>query len=246
MQELKTSIFFHMGPGLHSQVEAAQFEKLYPHVLFIDQPQNMNFSDLKYWAQDIIRAQHALSKSKLTLLGHSFGSQVAAAALPGVQDLIEEVRFLNSPFHSFASFTSLEEEMFPDAALGYEGWKDKSVDEKMVLIFRLSADLRLTSHYWRCPETRLRHEALSNTKPPLNVGSFLKAYMEYLNTPELNISWAGKATILYSLDDALVRSHQSVQGWKNIYPNVNYIEIKSGGHYLHFESSEVAEIFFKK
>lgn len=246
MQEQKSSIFFHMGPGLHSQIEATQFESLFPHVLFIDQPLNLGFADLKYWAQDIIRAQHAITKSKLTLLGHSFGSQVAAAALPGVQDLIEEVRFLNSPFHSFSSFTSLEEEMFPESALGFDRWKEKSVDEKMVLIFKLSADLRLTSHYWRCSETRIRHEALSTTKPALNISSFLKVYMEYLNTPEPNVSWPGKATILYSVDDALVRSRQSVDGWRNIYPNVNYMEFTNGGHYLHFENSDVAQIFFKK
>lgn len=235
-----------MGPGLHAQMEAAEFGSLFPHVLFVDQPLNMGFADLKYWAQDLIRTQHSLTQSKLTLLGHSFGSQIAAAALPGVQELIEEVRYLNSPFYSFSSFTSLEEEMFPESALGFAEWNQKTVDEKMVLIFKLSADLRLTSQYWRCPKTRARHEAQSASKPPLNISSFLKAYLEYLNTPAPNISWPGKVKIMYSIDDALVRNRASVEEWRKIYPNADYTEFSTGGHYLHFENSDVAQNFFKK
>lgn len=246
MQETQTAIFFHMGPGLHSQTEATQFGSQFPHVLFIDQPHNMGFSDLKYWAQEIIRAQFAITKKKLTLLGHSFGSQIIAAALPATQDLVEEVRLLNSPFNSFSSFTSLEEEMFPESALGFENWKDKSVDEKMVLIFKLSADLRLTSHYWRNLDSRNQHEALSARLPALSISSFLKVYMEYLNTPEPSIAWPGRVSALYSTDDALVRSRKSIEGWQNIYPNMTYMEFNKGGHYLHFENSDVANLFFKK
>lgn len=241
----KTHIFFHMGPGFHAQVELALFEHKYPHVLFVDQPHNLNFREVCNWAQNLIKEHYHRTNLKLTLLGHSFGAQIIMGAMEGVSHLIEEVRFLNSPHESLDAFISLEQALYPQAALGGAYWHGRTVDEKMHLIFKIGSDFKLNSFYWRCDKARSLFEQISVGKPALNMSSFLKIYMDYLAKPLVPYIWEGNAKIMYSKQDALIHEPKMVYSWKNLLPNAQFIAYEDGGHYLHIENEQIAESFFK-
>lgn len=233
-----------MGPGLHSQVEAEVFGARFPHVLFSDQPQDCNFQELSLWAQELIREQYLKSGQKLTLLGHSFGSQVLTAALPRVSECVKEIRMLNSTYDSFDSFAALDMELFPQSAKDFAFWKDRPVEEKMILIFKLASDPRFTSVYWNDSRSRARYEAVAMTKPGLNISTFLKVFRDYLSQPKPALVWNGPVKAFFSLQDAMIREPSVIAAWKDVYPNVQMCEVSGCGHYMHFESEDVANVFF--
>lgn len=242
----KTHIFFHMGPGLHAQIERSLFEKTYPHVLFADQPYDQNFGDICIWAQNLIKETFHKSGSKITLLGHSFGAQILANSMGPISHMIEEVRILNSPFHSLDAFISLEQELYPQTALGRDYWHQRSLDEKMHLLFKVGSDPKINSFYWRCNRSRVLYETVSVGKPGLNISSFLKVYMDYLGKAHSPILWEGRVSIRHSAKDALIATQEMVEGWKSVFPKADGMIYPDGGHYLHIENPEVASWFFTK
>lgn len=245
MADQKTHIFFHMGPGFHAQIERTLFEGKYPHVLFVDQPYNLSYSELCSWAERLIEEQFKKTNCQLTLLGHSFGAQVVAGAMKGISNLVNEVRILNSPYQSLDAFISLEAELFPDSAQGKDYWHSKTVDEKMLLIFKVGSDLKLNSFYWRCDKSRSVFEGIAASQPTLNVSSFLKVYMDYLSSPTQDFIWQGSTKILFSKQDALIADPAMVENWKSVFPNAVITAYEEGGHYLHIENAQVAELFWK-
>lgn len=233
-----------MGPGFHSQVEAEFFGARHQHVIFLDQPQNCNFQELVVWAQNQIKSQYDKAGQKLTLLGHSFGSQIIAAALPAIGECVKEIRMMNSAYDSFDSFVALEMELFPQTAGTFDYWRTRSPEEKMILILKLASDPRFSSVYWQNTKARAAYELIAMTKPGLNISTFLKIFKEYLNHPKPSSQWEGPVKAFYSLQDSMIRNVEIVSAWKNIYPNLELIEIPECGHYLHFEDLPVADIFF--
>jgi pimeloyl-ACP methyl ester carboxylesterase len=236
-----------MGPGLHSRIEAQQFSNLYPHVAFLDQPSGCNFLQLKDWAIDVVKEQHRILQKPLTLLGHSFGAQLIAAALPSVGSLVSEVRFYGSAADPFDCFVNLEEILNPADAFKSAHWKTQSPEDKMNLIFKLAQNPGMTAAYWCDPQAQAHYDGMSAQHPPLNIGDFVHVFTDFLGNQSTLATppWSGKAVIYYSAADNLICNVETVEPWKKIFPKANLVEIPAIGHYGLFESNSLAANFFE-
>jgi len=235
-----------MGPGLHSRIEAQKFSDLFPHIAFLDQPQGMGFAELVDWTCEAVKAQYALTQKPLVLLGHSFGGQLIAAALPRLGSMVKEVRLVNSAFDPFDCFANLQTHLAPEIAKGSGFWKDRTTDEKLGLIYSIAEHPKMAEAYWHNSTHQQSYQKLSQPHPALNIGSFVKVFTEFLNEkPHLkNAPWAGPVTIYYSVADNLIRNSATVEGWLQTFPGAKFLEVKNVGHYGLFESAELAAQFF--
>ncbi|HEY8271246.1 MAG TPA: alpha/beta fold hydrolase [Pseudobdellovibrionaceae bacterium] len=240
-------LFFHMGPGFHAKIEALQFSSKHPRVAFLDQPLNATFSELTDWACEVIRKYAQNHTGKVKLLGHSFGGQVIAAAMPSIGDLVSEIRFLNSAYDSFDCFVNLENTLEPQNLKPLQYWKAKSLEEKMSLIFHISQLPQFSSTYWRNVEARNTYEKISTSYPPVDIDSFVKAFSDYLQRPQSKRKdiWKGPTKIYYSCSDNLIKSFKVISPWKESFPNAHFIEVFNIGHHGLFESPQLADDFFK-
>jgi len=241
------SLYFHMGPGFHSKIEALKFSARFPHVMFLDQPLGLNFAELVTWAEETIREQARLSQEPLCLLGHSFGAQLITHALPKIAEFVGEIRFLNSAYDSFDCFANLETTLFPQTAQGPQYWKQQSATDKMNMIFQLAQNPQMADAYWHNPAAQAEYMKMAADFPSLDIPAFVVAFSGYLNRKDLlpKPLWQGKVKIYYSLSDNLIKSFATMQFWKFLFPQVRFTEIPDIGHYGLFESEKLANEFFK-
>lgn len=241
------TLFIHMGPGLHAKIEAHQFSSKYPHIAFLDQPMNASFSELTDWTCDTIKRHAKLCEGKVKLLGHSFGGQLIAAAIPTVGDLVSEIRLLSSAYDSFDCFVNLQNTLDSKNFTSLQSWKSKSLEEKLNIILSISKFPQFSESYWVNLEAKQAYEKISTAYPPLDMNSFVTAFTDYQPLPpkSLKTAWPGKIKIYYSLLDNLIKTFEVVSPWKNIFPKAIFIEVSNIGHYGLFESSQLATDFFK-
>lgn len=241
----ETSLFFHMGPGFHAQIEKHQFAAYFPTVVFIDQPSDLNFAELIEWTKEVILQYSQNARKPIKILAHSFGAQLVTAAIPQVSDCISEVRFLNSTFDTFDSFANLDLHLNPKTAQGTMAWKDKATEEKMSLIFQLTQNPNFNNAYWHSSEAQKKYETLAKNFSPLNIQSFINVYPDALNSrcAHLTHQWLGPVKIFYSTSDPLIGSFETVATWKTVFPNAQFIKTTPTGHYALFESEDLAKDF---
>ena len=241
------TVFFHMGPGFHSRIEAHQFSERHSHVLFLDQPFGMSFPQLVEWACESIQKQSQLSEKPLRLLGHSFGGQIIAAALPQIGHLVSEVRLLNSAYDSFDCFANIHQVLAPQKSQALSFWKTQSPEAKLNLIFEVAQHAQFNDIYWMNKEAQEEYTKIASLYSPLNIEAFVHVFSEVLQTPPLAgiPAWSGKAEIYYSLDDSLIRHFDVIAPWKEIFSDGKFIEIPNIGHHGLFESPRLVEAFFK-
>jgi hypothetical protein len=223
------------------------FSSKYPNVVFLDQPLNATFSELTEWACETIRSQAELSNKKIKLLGHSFGGQLIAAAIPSIKDFVCEIRLLNSAYGAFDCFVNLQNTLNPQSSQSLQSWEMKTPEEKMNMIFSISQHPQFAESYWLNPAARSTYEAINANYPPLDIGSFVKAFSGYLQLPPQSQknTWPGKVEIYYSLEDNLIKNFEVVARWKELFPTATFIKVSSVGHYGLFESPQLASDFFK-
>ena len=242
------SLFFHMGPGFHAKIEAQEFSQRHPHVAFLNQPQDLNLKDLHAWAENEVRAQYAVTQKPLQLLGHSFGGQIIAAILPGIADLVSEVRLMNTAGDSFQSFAHLRHLLLADATTPAE-WLQRSPEEKMNAILEVAGHPQFGDVYWKDPKAQAHYQQIANGYPGLNIEAFIRIFSEYLAVdPQKTLQsfvWQGPAHIYYSLQDPLITDFATVESWKSMFPNAQFHQISNTGHYSHFEQPSFADEFFK-
>ncbi len=237
-------LFFHMGPGLHARADALEFQKKYPHVHFLDQPLDVDYSGLVDWAEEQVLRHALLSLHPLTLLGHSFGGSVIRGVLPKVADKVREIRLLNSVFDPFDCFVNLYN-VLNQTKLVPSDYKTRPVAEKMQFIFELAQNPNMKDVYWINHEAQEHYHALMQELPALNVQAFTKIFSEFLTrAPHLMTPWSGPVKIIYSESDSLIRHKEIMFPWRQIYPQAQFIELPHLGHYGHFESQAAAKIFF--
>jgi len=242
-----SALFFHMGPGFHARIEAQKFSATYPHVRFLDQPQDVTFAQLIDWACVEIKNLFQENNAPIKLLGHSFGGQLIAGALPRVHQYVSEVRLLNSAYDSFSCFVHLGKALGIDQAQGFSQNAKNSIEDKMNLIFQVAQHPQFAEVYWKSSSAMSAYAQLSASHPTLDLQTFVKAFSSYLQEPppKKTDHWGGAAKIYYSLDDVLVHDMNSVSPWKSVFSNVQFSELPGLGHYAHFESGEAAAKFFK-
>lgn len=240
------TLYFHMGPGFHSKIEAEVFSCQYPHVLFLDQPLSISFSELIQWAEQEIKKAFILNDEKpVSVLGHSFGAQIISAALKSNVEYIKEARFLNSPSDSFSCFYNLHNHLFKNTE-GYDFWKNQSLEDKLNLIFKVAAHPRCAESYWQNMVAKQQYDSIAVKYPQLDVTTFVKVFTGYLegsHEPKEKI-WDGPIRIYFSLDDKLIKDSIQVEHWKKIYPSAQLIAVNGVGHYGLFESESLANDFF--
>lgn len=239
------SLYFHMGPGLHSKVEALCFSSQFPHVRFLDQPHELSFAELVLWTQNTIKSAASETQGPITLLAHSFSAQLLREALPAVTDSVKHIRLLNPSYDSFDCFANIEEILFPNEARGREFWKTRAPSEKMEMLFKLAGHPQLNDLYWKIPEAQASYQQVFSSVPGLHIPSFIKAFSSYLaQSSSLQIfSWTGSVEIFYSLQDPLLKDETQVTSWLKIFPNAKLIETPGLGHYGLFESPTLRETF---
>ncbi|MNK15804.1 Alpha/beta hydrolase family protein [compost metagenome] len=241
------TVFFHMGPGFHSRIEAHQFSERHPHVLFLDQPTGMTFPQLVDWACQSIREQSQISGKPLRLLGHSFGGQIIAAALPQIGHLVSEVRLLNSAYDTFDCFGNIHQVLAPQNSQALSFWKTQSPEAKLNLIFEVAQHPQFNNVYWMNEAAQEGYTKIASLYSPLNIEAFVHVFSGVLQTPPLAgiTPWSGKAEIYYSLTDNLIRSFDVVAPWQEVFRDGKLIEIPNIGHHGLFESPRLAEAFFR-
>lgn len=241
-----STLFFHMGPGFHARIEAQTFSGPYPHVAFLDQPLNVDFVELGAWAKKEIERFFSLTKSPVTICAHSFGAHVFLDALSSIPEMIGEVRLLNSAYDPFDCFANLQSYFEPQAP-GRKYWKTRDPSEKMQLIFQLVQNPNMPDAYWVNQRAYETYRSVSRSLAPLDTSTFIKVFSQFLSlqatrsTPE----WKGRVRLLYSLEDKLLQDFEVVAPWVKIFPQLQYTKFDGVGHQAHFESTEVAQLFFR-
>lgn len=239
------TLFFHMGPGFHSGIERIIFARKFPHILFLDQPTDLNFDQLVEWTSETVLRESENQSRKLRLIGHSFGGQLIAAALPKVADVVSEIRLLNSAYDSFRCFVNLQAALEPKAAKPYGELKGLSVQEKLNLVFHVAQLPKFAEAYWTDSISQNQYEKVSAGLPVLNIDSFVRVFSEFLQRPPPSFVWDGPAVIYYSESDKLIQSIEGVKEWHKVFPKAMFHRIPNVGHHAFHESSIFAEEFFK-
>lgn len=246
---MKTKLYLHMGPGIHSQVEKHLFELKYPEVDFWNQPLCQNLNELVGAACEKVMSLSQQGAKPVTLIAHSFGGILARLILQTHPQAVKEVILVNSAMDPFECFVNTAPHVLPEkSVVDLPALRKSSVEEKINFIIKIATAPKFNEIYWQSKEKMHELGPVFARYPQLNVETYLKIFSDFLSKQKTlfheSLKWGGKVKIFYSHDDLLLDKNKDVVPWLDVFPQAELLEFQGSGHYLHLEDLEAAEKIF--
>jgi pimeloyl-ACP methyl ester carboxylesterase len=248
MTTTHNTLFIHGGPGLSSAVEREWFGNTLP-ILWWDQPSVAGipepFRALVAHAGHQLETLANTSGSKINLIAHSFGGQIATALAREHPRLIRRITLLGSPpvpLHAFLHFARRlleaghERPGLKEALAAVEANCDG--DRFIAFIQACYPDGSLPSIYFgpHSAEARDRYFEMAGKMPPIDIATFFAVMNEFLHTPNFTqpAGFDGEVSIVMGRDDPLLDLDAGKQEWLKVFPQAE-VTLADAGHFVHLE-----------
>lgn len=114
------------------------------------------------------------------------------------------------------------------------------------MILKIAAHPKLPDFYWYNQDAKDKYHSLAVQFPTLDVSTFINIFSSYLDTRPSEEIFRYKARLYFSQSDNLFLNLESVQEWKKNFVDLDLIEVPKTGHFVHFESNNIAQTIFGK
>lgn len=248
---MQNKLYLHMGPGYHAQVEKALHQKYQDKVDFWNQPPVSSFAELVDATYKKVKSMRSAA-GPVTLIGHSFGGQLAHAVAKHMMSdqLIEKIVFINCAFSPFECFLRMAKKLDSTFSADEENsLRNSPTPTKIDFIVKTSMTPGFNELYWQSKEKMMEMLPLITKYPGTDPGVFVGVFSRFLNklnSGKIHSSescFLGQVEIYHSAADLLVDQSDS-EGWKKYYPQAKIHTFERGGHNILLEVPEMADIIF--
>ncbi|MFZ3228959.1 MAG: alpha/beta fold hydrolase [Pseudobdellovibrio sp.] len=241
------TLFLHMGPGFHAQIERYLYGDEYSSIDFWDQPCSLSFEELVNSACVKVQDIYRTSNQQVTLIAHSFGGVLAEAISKVHPDIIKKIVLINSNADPFECFVNLAEYTSKEK-LDLDLIRNFTVPEKMKFVIEVASSPNFKDLYWTSKESQVHWEEVFSRFDFMNTDTFLKVFSDFLTYKEKikseKTTWLGVVEVYQSVNDLLLKEDKNSNDWMLRFPNVQIFRNQPGGHYLHIENKKFAELIF--
>lgn len=243
------ALYLHWGPGGCCEVERKWFGDSLP-VVWWDQPA-FRQDDARAWPALVEAAAaelktHAHPGKPVSLIGHSFGGQLALELSHQLPSLVSDITLLNAAEYPPRAFVSLASRMI-QRGLGGEGLAQAleaaqnrlSAETFWPLLGEITAVPDFMSLYWGPASGPCREKFFSLATPAkiIDLPSFTAVMTSYLVTPRPRTPspFPGSVRMITGAHDPLMDASTEIKAWKAHFPRLAEKSV-SCGHFTQFEA----------
>lgn len=251
----KPSLFLHMGPGLHAEVEKKLLSKKWSHTYFWNQPSihvaENAFNQLVNSATQKLTELQTEIGQPIQIIAHSFGGHIANKLIQNNSSKISDCIFFNCGYDIPNGFFRLLKVIAQSSITApdlkkeinsYLKTKSKSAKEDIwSYIGLISKDPNFNSYYWVDKNKYNRYIELVSKTSALDMLSFQYILNDFLQN-HLNLdmiqatNWKGKVEFHFGEKDPLIDLEHEMSIWTKIYPLAKIQTYPESGHFQHLES----------
>ncbi|MBL7542925.1 MAG: alpha/beta hydrolase [Bdellovibrionaceae bacterium] len=243
----KNSLFLHMGPGFHAQIEGELFSTAHPDVIFWSQPKVSSFALLRSEVEAFVSS---LPSEKIDLIAHSFGAQLVLGLMQKLPQKIGRITLLNSAVDPFECFLNLGLQLRIVTPAQLRDIRAGDVAKKMEYIFKVATMPGFDDHYWYSGQKKKDFAEIFARFPQLDVGVFAEIFSDYLRSRIQFLDsikpWDKSVEIYTSENDNLLDFEKDVFPWKQFFPKARWVMLKNSGHYALFEDKALSATVFQR